>query len=115
MFIMSFRGARYITDFDGRYVFCTIFHEDSKNIFFFKIGHTKSTPKLCLACLLSFDEQPGWAELGRRLGVSNREKNHILGIVMKNYTKHVSANSIGQHFFKSGHPYLLGTQSSTSL
>ena len=34
------RGARYITDFDGRLIFCTIFHEDSKNIIFFKIGHT---------------------------------------------------------------------------
>ena len=34
------RGARYITDFDGRLIFCTIFHEDSKNTIFFKIGHT---------------------------------------------------------------------------
>ena len=30
------RGARYITDFDGWLIFCTIFHEDSKNIYFFQ-------------------------------------------------------------------------------
>ena len=95
---------KMLSDLAGRYIFCTICHEDSKNIFFFKIGHTQLTPKLCLACLLSFDEQPGWAELGRRLGVPNLEKNYIFGILMKNCTKYVSASSIGQHFFKSGHP-----------
>ena len=61
---------------------------------FFKIGHTQSTPKLCLACLLSFDEQPGWAGLGRGLGVSNVEKNYIFGILMKNCTKYLSAIKI---------------------
>ena len=61
---------------------------------FFKFGHTQSTPKLCLACLLSFDEQPGWAELGRRLGVSNLKKNYIFGILMKNCTKYASAIKI---------------------
>ena len=71
---MSTRGARYITDFDGRYIFCKTFHVDSKNNSFFKIGHTQLTPMLCPACLLSFDEQPGWAELGRRLGVTNLKK-----------------------------------------
>ena len=30
------RGARYITDFHGQFIFCTIFHEDFKNIFFFQ-------------------------------------------------------------------------------
>ena len=30
--ICDVRGARYITDFDGRYIFYTIFHEDTKNI-----------------------------------------------------------------------------------
>ena len=58
---------------------------------FSKIGHTQSTPKLCLACLLSFDEQPGWAELWRRLGVSNLEKNYIFEILMKNCSKYVLA------------------------
>ena len=85
---------KMLSDWAGRYIFCTIFHEDSKNIIFFKIGHTQSTPKLCLACLLSFDEQPGWAELGRRLGVPNLEKNHIFGILMKSCTKYVSAIKI---------------------
>jgi hypothetical protein len=98
------RGARYITDFDGRYIFCTIFHEDSKNVIFFKIGHTQSTPKLCPAWLLIKTEQASQAELGRRLGVSNLEKNYIFGILMKNCTKYVSASSIGKTFFKSGHP-----------
>ena len=91
---MRARGARNITDFDGRYIFGTTFHEDSKNIIFFKIGHTQSTPKLCPACLLSFDEQPGWAELGRRLGVSYLENNYIFGILIKNCTKYVSAIKI---------------------
>ena len=103
--LSSIRGARYITDFDGRYIFCTTFHVDSKNTNFFKIGHTQSTPKLCPACLLSFDEQPGWAELGRRLGMSNLKKIYIFGILMKSCTKYVSASSIGQNFFKSWHPY----------
>ena len=37
--VRKIRGARYITDFDGRLIFCTICHEDSKNIIIFKIGH----------------------------------------------------------------------------
>ena len=41
------RGARYVRDFDGRFIFCTIFHEDFKNIIFFKIGHTQSTHNFC--------------------------------------------------------------------
>ena len=57
---------------------------------FFKIEHTQSTHHFCLACLLSFDEQPGWAERVRRLGVSILEKNYIFGILMKNCTKYVS-------------------------
>ena len=61
---------------------------------FFKIEHTQSTHHFCLACLLSFDEQPGWAELVRRLGVSNFEKNYIFGILMKNCTKYESAIKI---------------------
>ena len=44
------------------------------------------------------------AELARRLGVSNIEKSYIFGILMKN-TKYVSASSIGQKNFHSGHPY----------
>ena len=62
---------------------------------FFKIGYTQSTHNFCWACLLSFDEQPGWAELGRRLGVSNLEKNHIFGILMKSCTKYVSPSQFG--------------------
>ena len=61
---------------------------------FFKIEHTQSTYHFCLACLLSFDEQPGWAELVRRLGVSNLEKSYIFGILMKNCTKYVSPSQI---------------------
>ena len=60
-YFTHFRGARYITDFDGRYIFCIIFHEDSKNMIFFKIGHAQSTPKLCLAWLLIKTEQASWA------------------------------------------------------
>ena len=48
----------------------------------------------CLACLLSFDEQPGWAELWCQLGVSNLEKNHIFGILIKNCLRYVSAIKI---------------------
>ena len=49
-----------------------------------------------LFCLIAnpCDEQPGWAELGRRLGVSNLEKNYIFGILMKNCTKYQSAIKI---------------------
>ena len=99
-----YRGARYITDFDGRYIFCTIFHEDSKNTIFFEIGHTQTMPKLCPAWLLIKTEQASQAEFGRRLGVSNLEKNCIFRILMKNCTRYVSASLIGQIFFKSGHP-----------
>ena len=38
--------------------------------------------------------QATWAELVRRLGVSNFEKNHIFGILMKTCTKYVSAIKI---------------------
>ena len=48
----------------------------------------------CLACLLSFDEQPGWAELVLRLGMSNLEKKYMFGILMKNCTKYVSLSQI---------------------
>ena len=34
---LDVRGARYITDFDGRFIFCTVFHEDSKNIIFSRL------------------------------------------------------------------------------
>ena len=86
-------------DFDGRYIICTIFHGDSKNVLFFKIRHTQLTPKLCLAWLLIKIEQASQAELERRLGVSNLEKKKIIfGILMKNCTKYVSASSIRQHF-----------------
>ena len=71
---------------------------------FFKIGHRPNTHNVCWACLLSFDEQPGWAELVRRLGVSNLEKNYIFGILMKNCTKYLSASSIGRISFKVGTP-----------
>ena len=94
-----------MTNFDGRYMFYTIFHEDSKNITFFKIGHTQSTPKLCPAWLLIKTEQASQAELGRRLGVSNLEKNYIFGILMKNCTKYVSPSQIRRNVFQSGHPY----------
>ena len=51
-------------------------------------------PKLCPAWLLIKTEQASWAELGRRLGVSNLEKNCIFGILMKSCTKYVSAVKI---------------------
>ena len=35
------------------------------------------------------------AEVVRRLGVSNLEKNYIFGILMKNCTKYLLARSIG--------------------
>ena len=38
--------------------------------------------------------QATWAELVRRLGVSNFEKNYIFGILMKNCTKYQSAIKI---------------------
>ena len=38
--------------------------------------------------------QAAWAELVRRLGVSNFEKNYIFGILMKNCTKYQSAIKI---------------------
>ena len=85
---------KFLSDWAGRYIFCIIFHEDFKNIIFFKIGHTQSTPKLCPAWLLIKTEQARPAELGRRLGVSNPEKNHIFGILMKSWTKYVSAIKI---------------------
>ena len=69
------RGAHYITDLAGWYIFCTIFHEDSKNIIFFKIGHTQSTHKLCPAWLLIKTDQPSPADIVRWLGgVSNIKK-----------------------------------------
>ena len=98
------RGARYITDFDGWYIFCTIFHEDSKNIILFKIGHTLSTHKLCPAWLLIKTEQASKAEAVRQLGVSNLESNYTFGILMKNCSKYVSDSLIRQNFFESGHP-----------
>ena len=85
---------KILSDWAGWYIFCTTFHEDSKNINFFKIGHTQSTPKLCPAWLLIKTEQASWAELGRRLGVSNLEKICIFGIHMKSCTKYVSAIKI---------------------
>ena len=75
-----------LSNLAGWNIFWTIFPEDSKNIIVFQNGHTKSTHNFCLACLLSFDEQPSWAELVRRLGVSNVEKKYIFGILMKNCT-----------------------------
>ena len=48
--------------------------------------------------------QATWAELVRRLGVSNFEKNYIFGILMKNCTKYLSASSIGRISFKVGTP-----------
>ena len=66
---------KIMSDSTGRYIFCTIFHEDSKNMIYFKVGHTQTTHKLCLACLLNFVDQASWAELLRRLGVSNFFKN----------------------------------------
>ena len=44
--------------------------------------------------MLSFDEQPSWAELLRQLGVSNLEKYYIFEILMKNCTTYVSAIKI---------------------
>ena len=38
--------------------------------------------------------QAKWAELVRRLGVSNFEKNYIFGILMKNWTKYQLAIKI---------------------
>ena len=38
--------------------------------------------------------QATWAELVRRLGVSNFEKNYIFGILMKNWTKYQLAIKI---------------------
>ena len=38
--------------------------------------------------------QAEWAELVRQLGVSNFERNYIFGILMKNYTKYLSAIKI---------------------
>ena len=59
--------------------FCTIFHEDSKTVIFFKIGHTQSTHMLCpRAWLLIKTVQASQAEVVRRLGVLNLEKNYIL-------------------------------------
>ena len=89
----------FLSHWAGWYIFSVTFHEDSNNVFFFKIRHTQSTHNFCLACLLSFDEQPSWAELVRRLGVSNLEKNYIFGILMKSWTKFVSPNQIRRNFF----------------
>ena len=99
------RGARYITDFDGRLIFCTIFHEYSKNIFFSKLDTpNRRTSSAHVACSRA-GTWAAWAEVVRRLGVSNLEKNYIFGIRMKNCRKYLSASSIGRNFFQSGHPY----------
>ena len=50
-----------------------MFPKDYKNIFFFKIGHTQSTHKLCVACLLNFVEQASWAELVHRQGLTDQK------------------------------------------
>ena len=50
--------------------------------------------KVCPTWLLIKTEQASQAELGRRLGVSNLEKNYIFGILMKNCTKYISAIKI---------------------
>ena len=75
---------------------------------FFKIGHTLSTHKLCPAWLLIKTEQASQAEIVRRLGVSNLEKDHIFGILMKNCSKYVLASSIRQIFLKVGTPNVAG-------
>ena len=51
-------------------------------------------PKTHFRFLEGFGHCAGWAELGRRLGVSNLEKNYIFEILMKNCSKYVSAIEI---------------------
>ena len=63
----------FLSEQAGRYIFCTVFHEDLKNVNFFKIGSCPSTPKLGLPCLLNFADQAGWAKLGRRGGLSDQK------------------------------------------
>ena len=63
-----------------------------------------ATSRILMAWLLIKTEQASPAEVVRRLGVSNHEKNYISRILMKNCTKYLSASSIGQNFFKSGNP-----------
>ena len=70
------RGARYITDFDSRLICCTIFHEDSKNMynFFSKLDTpNRRTSSAHVACS-RVGTWAAWAEVVRQLGVSNLEK-----------------------------------------
>ena len=63
----------FMSEQAGRYIFCTVFHEDLKNVNFFKIRSWPSTPKLGLPCLLNFADQAGWAKLGHRRGLSDQK------------------------------------------
>ena len=57
----------------GGYIFFTVFHEEFKNVNFFKIGSFPSTAKLGLPCLLNFADQEGWAKLRRQGGLSDQK------------------------------------------
>ena len=77
------------------YIFYTIFHEDFKNISFIKIGHTQSTHKLCLACLLNFTEQASCAELAHRRELSGQKIKMGFIIRLKNEAfKNLSSKSV---------------------
>ena len=76
------QGEHHVVEVPTLKKFCTSLNEESKNMIFSRFGHNQSSHDFCLACLLSFDEQPGWAERVRQLGMSNLEKNYIFGILM---------------------------------
>ena len=63
----------FLSEQAGEYIFCTVFHEDLKNVTFFKIRLRPTTPKLGLNSLFNFTDQVGWAKLGRRGGLSDRK------------------------------------------
>ena len=96
---LDVRGARYITDFDGRFIFCTIFHENSKNIIFSRLDTPNRRTSSALVACSRAGTWAAWAEVVRQLGVSNLEKKYTFGILMKNGTKYQSASSIGRIFF----------------
>ena len=68
-----FRGVH----FSAIYKFCTIVLKGFKIVGFIKIGQCPLMHKSCLACLLNFAEQAGWAELVRWEGLSEKIFNIV--------------------------------------
>ena len=63
---------KFLLDLAGRYIY---FVQDSKNVFYLRLDTPSLRPlRTTSAC---FDEQPSWADLVRRNGVSNFEKIYI--------------------------------------